>query len=219
MGAFDIIGPIMIGPSSSHTAGACRLGKMARTILGEAPSEAVIHLHGSFAKTHKGHGTDKAIVAGLLGISAEDPVLKNSFELAAQAGLQIAFKLVEGGDCHPNTAEFTLVGESRKTARIVGASVGGGSIVINRIEEYDVEFTGEYQTLITIHQDKPGMIAMITQILALQGVNIASMRVSRRQKGVQALMLVETDQSITAETMDAIGALPGIESAILVQPL
>lgn len=219
MGAFDIVGPIMIGPSSSHTAGACRLGKMASTILGEKPVKALITLHGSFAKTHKGHGTDKALIAGLLGLQADDAGIKNSFALAKEAQMEFEFSLAESGECHPNTTEFELQGASGKTVKVIGASVGGGSIVISKIDGYDVECTGEYQTLIAVYQDKPGVIAMITQILGLQGVNIATMRVSRKQKGSQALMIIETDQLITVTVMEAIKALPGIESAILVQPL
>ena len=219
MGAFDIVGPIMIGPSSSHTAGACRLGKMASTILGEKPVKALITLHGSFAKTHKGHGTDKALIAGLLGLQADDAGIKNSFALARETQMEFTFSFAESGECHPNTTEFELQGASGKTVKVIGASVGGGSIVISKIDGYDVECTGEYQTLIAVYQDKPGVIAMITQILGLQGVNIATMRVSRKQKGSQALMVIETDQLITGSIMDTIRTLPGIESAILVQPL
>lgn len=219
MGVFDIIGPVMIGPSSSHTAGAARLGKMARTILGEVPVAATIYLYGSFARTYRGHGTDKALVAGLLGFSTEDPRIKDSLALAEQANLSVTIKTGDRGECHPNTAEFHLRGASGKTAKVVGASIGGGKIAITRINDYDVEFAGDYYTLITIHQDKPGVIATITQILAQQNVNIAFMRVSRKQRGAQALMILETDQSITQEVLGAMNALSAIESALLVQPL
>lgn len=219
MGAFDIVGPIMIGPSSSHTAGACRLGKMASTILGERPVKALITLYGSFAKTHKGHGTDKALIAGLLGLQADDAGIKNSFALAREAQMEFAFSFAESGEYHPNTTEFELQGASGKTVKVTGASVGGGSILISKIDGFNVECTGEYQTLIAVYQDKPGIIAMLTQILALQGVNIATMKVSRKQKGSEALMVIETDQLITGSIMDTIRTLPGIESAILVQPL
>lgn len=219
MGVFDIVGPVMIGPSSSHTAGAVRLGKMARTILGEAPRTAIIRLYGSFARTYRGHGTDKALVAGLLGFAADDIRIKDALDLAAAAELQVVFHTMEGGVVHPNTAELQLTGASGKTVTVGGASIGGGSIVINRIDGYEVEISGEYHTLITIHHDKPGIIAMITQILAQQSVNIAFMKVSRKQKGVQALMVLETDQPIPQEVLAAIAPMPAIESALLVKPL
>ncbi|MDF2499556.1 MAG: sdhB [Anaerosporomusa subterranea] len=219
MGVFDIVGPVMIGPSSSHTAGAVRLGKMARTILGEAPVAVTINLYGSFARTYKGHGTDKALVAGLLGFSAEDTRIKDAINLAAQANLHVTFRTVEGGDFHPNTAQMQLKGISGKSVKVTGASIGGGRIVITQIDGYDVEITGDYYTLITLHQDKPGIIAMITQILAQQNVNIAFMKVSRKQKGVQALMVLETDHPIPEEVLAAISPVPAIESALLVKPL
>jgi L-serine dehydratase len=219
MGVFDIVGPVMIGPSSSHTAGAARLGKMARTILGEAPVAATINLYGSFARTYKGHGTDKALVAGLLGFSAEDTRIKDALNLAVQANLHVVFRTVEGGTFHPNTAQMQLTGISGKSVKVAGASIGGGRIVITQIDGYEVEITGDYYTLITIHQDKPGIIAMITQILAQQNVNIAFMKVSRKQKGVQALMVLETDQPIPEQVLAAIQPLPAIESALLVKPL
>lgn len=219
MGVFDIIGPVMIGPSSSHTAGAARLGKMARSILGEVPIEATIHLYGSFAKTYKGHGTDKALVAGLLGLSAEDPEIKNALIIAAASHLEVTFQLFLEGAGHPNTAYFYLKGSSGKKVKVIGASTGGGKIVITQIDGYDVEISGDYYTLITIHQDKPGIIALITQILAERNVNIAFMRVSRKQKGAHALLILESDQSIPQETLHTIDSLPAIESALLVGPL
>lgn len=218
MGVFDIIGPVMIGPSSSHTAGAARLGKMAGTILGEVPVKAVITLYGSFAQTYKGHGTDKALVAGLMGFAADDERIKDALSLAEKSGLEVVFKSSQG-DYHPNTAEFELSGVSGKKARVRGASLGGGSIRITSIDGYEVEFAGEYYTLITIHQDKPGVIANITQILAQQNVNIAFMRVSRKQKGAQALMILETDQPIALRAINAMNELSGIQSALVVQPI
>lgn len=219
MGVFDIIGPVMIGPSSSHTAGAVRLGKMARTILGETPVAATISLYGSFARTYKGHGTDKALVAGIMGFAADDIRIKDALELAIAAKLTIKFTLAEGVAVHPNTAQMSLTGESGKTVIVTGASIGGGRIIINQINGFEVEITGDYYTLITLHQDKPGIIAMITQILAQQSVNIAFMEVSRKQKGVQALMVLEADHPIPEAVLAAINPVPAIESALLVKPL
>lgn len=219
MGVFDIVGPVMLGPSSSHTAGAARLGKMARTILGEKPVKVQINLFGSFARTYKGHGTDKALIAGLLGFSADDPRIRNALSLAGEFNLNATFHTVEGGENHPNTAEFNLQGVSGKVIKLAGASIGGGRIVINRINDYQVEVSGDYHTLMVIHSDKPGTIAVVAHILAQENVNIAFMKVSRRRRGAQALMLTETDQQIPEQALEAIKAIPSVESALLVQPL
>lgn len=219
MGVFDIVGPVMIGPSSSHTAGAARLGRMARTILGEVPAAATITLYGSFARTHKGHGTDKAVVAGLLDFAADDPRLKDAFALADQAGLAVTITTAEGDNCHPNTAEFRLTGVSGRKVRVIGASTGGGSIVISRVDDFAVEITGEYHTLIAVYLDKPGVVALVTHILAQENVNIAFMRVSRKRKGAQALMILETDQPVPPAAVDAIRAIRILETALTIRPL
>lgn len=219
MGVLDIIGPIMIGPSSSHTAGAARLGNMARTILGEEPVKATIQLYGSFAQTYKGHGTDKALVAGLMGLSPEDPAIKTALDRAARSALQVVFTREESQDCHPNTVKFLLEGQSGRTVAVTGASTGGGRIVISKIDGYEVECTGEYYTLIAVYQDKPGVVAAVTKILAQHEVNIAFMKVSRKQKGAQALMILEADQPLTEEVIAAVNGLPAMESALLVKPL
>lgn len=219
MGVFDMVGPVMIGPSSSHTAGAARLGKMVRNILGENPVEATIYLYGSFARTYKGHGTDKALAAGLLDFSAEDPRIRDALQIAEQSGLKITFRTAEAIGYHPNTAKFELLGVSGKKLTVVGASIGGGKIVASKINDFDVEITGEYFTLIAIYPDKPGVIAAVSQMLARYEVNIAFMKVSRQQKGEQALMIVQTDQNINAEALLAIKSLPVIDSAMLIQPL
>ncbi|MDR3590079.1 MAG: L-serine ammonia-lyase, iron-sulfur-dependent subunit beta [Negativicutes bacterium] len=218
-GIFDIIGPVMIGPSSSHTAGAVRLGKMARIILGEQPVAAAIELHGSFAQTYRGHGTDKALAAGLLGYLPDDIRIRDSLETACQQGLAVSFTPVDLGDAHPNTAIIRLTGVSGKKVRIVGASVGGGNIVITKIDDFAVELTGEYHTLISIHQDKPGVVAMISSILAANNVNIAFMRVSRRQRGSQALAVIEADQPIAIECLQSIRTAPSIDTALMIPPL
>ncbi|NPV89915.1 MAG: L-serine ammonia-lyase, iron-sulfur-dependent, subunit beta [Firmicutes bacterium] len=217
MGLFDIIGPVMIGPSSSHTAGAARLGKMARAILGEKPVSAVISLYGSFARNYKGHGTDKALAAGLLGISADDTRIKDALTLAGLSGVQITFETRENSDVHPNTAEFDLVGAAGRKVRIIGASVGGGRIIITGINEYQVELTGDYTTLLVVYKDEPGIVAGITQVLARENVNIAFMRVSRRGKGGQAMMILELDQPVPDKTLEEINSASSIESAIMVQ--
>lgn len=219
-GVFDIIGPVMVGPSSSHTAGAARLGRMARTILGEQPSAVEIGLHGSFAQTYRGHGTDKALVAGLLGLKPDDAHIKDALSSAPQQGLDVDFKTIDLGDtAHPNTVLFHLTGVSGRKVKIIGASTGGGSIKITEIDGYSVELTGEYYTLISIHQDKPGVIALVTHILAQEGVNIAFMRVSRREKGSQALAIIEADLSIPKHILTAVQSIPAVKLALLIPPL
>ena len=193
-GVFDIVGPVMIGPSSSHTAGAVRLGLMARKILGEEAVRAEINLHGSFARTYRGHGTDKALLAGILGFAPEDERIRNALSIASAKGLEFSFQTVNLEDAHPNTAVIYLVGRSGRTARVRGASVGGGNIMISNIDGYTVELTGQYPALITIHHDCPGVITRVTQILAHAAVNIAFMRVSRQNRGETAMMIMELDE-------------------------
>ena len=155
MNVFDIIGPVMIGPSSSHTAGAARIGRIAYMLLGQPAKRAEILLHGSFAKTYKGHGTDKALIAGIMGMKPDDARLRSSFELAEQAGLSFEITTGHLEDAHPNTAQITLYGEDSQVS-VQGASVGGGNILINRINGMAVEISGQFTTLIVLHRDAPG---------------------------------------------------------------
>lgn len=164
MSAFDIIGPIMIGPSSSHTAGAVFLGQVARKVLGEEPMRAEIALHGSFAKTAKGHGTDKALVGGLLGFAADDERIKNSFALAEASGLVFAFSVAEMEDAHPNSVQFQLWGRS-KQAQVTGASLGGGAIEINNVQGRHVCFNADFATLLIFGENQPGTINDVTVLL------------------------------------------------------
>lgn len=147
MNVFDIIGPIMVGPSSSHTTGAVRIGRIVRQILGEQPMDIVIGLYGSFAQTYKGHGTDKAILAGFMGMSPDDERIRESMELALKAGVKFRFETVLLKEAHPNTALKTAIGQTGKKAIVQGSSVGGGNIIISKINEMDVEFTAEYYTI------------------------------------------------------------------------
>ncbi|SFA91044.1 L-serine ammonia-lyase, iron-sulfur-dependent subunit beta [Selenomonas ruminantium] len=201
-GVFDIVGPVMIGPSSSHTAGAVRLGLMARKILGEEAVRAEINLHGSFARTYRGHGTDKALIAGILGFAPEDERIRDALNIAAGTGLEFSFQTVNLEEAHPNTAVIYLVGKSGRMARVRGASIGGGNIMISNIDGYNVELTGQYPALITIHHDCPGVITKVTQILAHAEVNIAFMRVSRQNRGETAMMIMELDEEPTPEVIN-----------------
>ncbi|MEG6584029.1 L-serine ammonia-lyase, iron-sulfur-dependent subunit beta [Dendrosporobacter sp. 1207_IL3150] len=218
MNIYDIIGPIMVGPSSSHTAGAVRLGNLALAILGEPVKYAVIELHGSFAQTYRGHGTDLALVAGLLGWPPDDLRIPQSFEYAEKDGLEYSFVKVNLGDlAHPNTVRFKLKGKNGAESQITGSSVGGGSVLITDIDGFSLEFTGELTVLLTMHHDKPGVVALVTSILSNQGVNVAAMRLSRHNKGGLAVMVLETDQSISNELVGAIKALPQIKAVRRIQ--
>jgi L-serine dehydratase len=193
---FDIIGPVMIGPSSSHTAGATRLGNLACAILGERPQKARIGLHGSFRDTGQGHGTDKAVVAGLLGFKPDDERIPNSFDL--KGDLEVEFFDPElDGSTHPNTVVFVLTG-TKETITIKGSSIGGGRVIVDKIDNFPVELSGDYPALLTVHKDRPGIIQSVSEILARYQVNIAFMKVYRLSKGKEALMLIETDQQVPA---------------------
>lgn len=215
-GVFDIVGPIMIGPSSSHTAGAVRLGLMARKILGEKVLKAGIQLHGSFAQTYRGHGTDKALIAGILGFAPDDERIVSALDIAKNQGVTYSFQTIKLEDAHPNTAIIHLTGETGRVAKVCGASVGGGNIMITNINGYAVELTGEYPALITIHHDKPGVITQVTQILARYAMNIAFMRVSRQNRGESAMMIMELDDEPADEVIDDCANVYDVEKAFAI---
>lgn len=207
---FDIIGPVMIGPSSSHTAGAARLGALARAIVGGTPSTARVTLHGSFASTGGGHGTDRAIVAGLLGMRPDDERLPDALEIAEQTGLAVTFVSADLGDAHPNTARLVLTDASGRTHLVQGSSLGGGDVVVTLIDDFPVEVTGELPLLVVVHHDQPGVVAAVTARLAADVINIASMQVSRERRGARALMLIETDERVPDEVIAGISAIDGV---------
>lgn len=210
MDLFDLIGPVMIGPSSSHTAGAARIGLTAHMLLGEDVREAEIGLHGSFAKTYHGHGTDRALVGGLMGMSVDDPRLRDSLALAQEAGLIIRFSTLSIRGAHPNTVRLNLTGKSGKVLSMEAASVGGGSIEIHRLNGIHVEFSGQENTLIIRNHDAPGLIANVTGCLAQQRLNIATMQVFRKAAGDEALMVLELDGVPSDIMMMYLRALDGI---------
>ncbi len=207
---FDIMGPIMVGPSSSHTAGAVRIGRMARTLLGERPVRATLSLHGSFAETGVGHGTDKALVAGLLGMAADDFNIPNSFAVAAEQGLTFTFHEVNLRDAHPNSVVVEMEGVTGKRLVIQACSTGGGRIQVNRIDGVEVNFTGDYHTLVIHNRDDRGHVADVTTALAQAGVNVASMRLNRDSRGGSAIMVIETDQPVPELLLELFRQLPGI---------
>lgn len=209
---FDMMGPVMVGPSSSHTAGAARIGNMGRTLLGEEVARADIGLHGSFAETGFGHGTDRALLAGLLGMKPDDLRIPNAYEEANRAGMAYSFRTVELRDAHPNTALLELTGKSGKQLTLQASSIGGGAIVVNKIDGINVNFTGEFNTLIVRNQDEFGSVAAITSILSQLRINVANMSVNRHRRGGDALMVIETDQHIKRNQVDFLAQLPGILS-------
>lgn len=209
---FDMMGPVMVGPSSSHTAGAARIGNMGRTLLGEEVARADIGLHGSFAETGFGHGTDRALLAGLLGMKPDDLRIPNAYEEANRAGMAYSFRTVELRDAHPNTALLELTGKSGKQLTLQASSIGGGAIVVNKIDGIDVNFTGDFNTLIVRNQDESGSVAAITSILSQVHINVANMSVNRHRRGGDALMVIETDQNIKPRQVEFLSELPGILS-------
>ena len=204
------------GPSSSHTAGAVRLGLMARKVLGEPAVRADINLHGSFAQTYRGHGTDKALIAGILGFAPDDERIREALAIAEEQGLVFSFQKVNLEQAHPNTAVIHLTGASGRTVRVRGASVGGGNIRITNIDGYEVELTGAYPALITIHHDKPGIITKVTQILARYEYNIAFMRVSRQSRGEMAMMILELDEPLSGDVVAECCAVYEVETAFAI---
>ena len=218
-GVFDILGPIMIGPSSSHTAGAARLGKIARAISGEDLKEITFLLHGSFGKTYKGHGTDKALVAGILGMEPSDVRLRNSIEIAKQLGINLTFKEFDLGDEHPNTVKFIIRNSINKTFEITGSSIGGGSIKITEINGIKVDFTGEYPTLIVYHKDIPGVVSKVADIIYKGNINIAFMKVYRLEKGKDAQMVFEMDNTLPQEIIDEIKTVNSVLNVIIINPI
>lgn len=213
MNIIDIIGPVMIGPSSSHTAGAVRLGLLAASILGTKPVKAIIHLHGSFAETYQGHGTDMALLAGLMGWLPDDERIPHAKEEATASGLEYAFHKIDLGNMtHPNTVLFELTGEDGSTCVIMGSSIGGGQVKVTEIDGFPVELTGRLPAILTVHQDIRGVIALVSGILANAGVNIATMRLFRNNKGGKASMVIECDQNVPRAIINLIEALQQIDS-------
>lgn len=210
MNIFDILGPVMVGPSSSHTAGAVRIGLMARRLLGSMPVRAHLRLHGSFAATGAGHGTDRALVAGLLGMPPDDPDIPRSFALADHAGLSLSFSAVELRGAHPNTVLLAVTNAEGRTLEVSASSLGGGRVRINAIDGMEASFTGDYPTLIIRNEDRPGLVAEVAGLLSAHDVNIAAMQLYRDRRGGLAVMVIESDQPVPAGLVCDLRAQPGI---------
>lgn len=203
---FEIIGPVMIGPSSSHTAGAARIGRVARTLFGRQPEWARVHLYGSFAQTYKGHGTDVAIIGGLLDYDTFDERIKTAFTEAAQLGMTFEFIAEEEEAAHPNTARL-VIGDSQGTMELTGISIGGGTIEVIDLNGFPLRLSGHYPALLVVHDDRSGVIASVSNAIAAQGMNIAHMEVGRKEKGEMALMVIEVDQMIDTTLLNELQAL------------
>lgn len=212
----DVLGPIMIGPSSSHTAGAARLGYLARALLGEPPVHADVVLHGSFAATFRGHGTDLALVGGLLGFSPDDERIRDAMKYAADAGLSVHIEPGDLGDVHPNTVRMVLRGASGRELTVTGSSVGGGRVEITELSGLPVSLTGERNALVAMYPDRPGVVASITAALAGAGINIATMRVTRSGRGKKAVCVIEVDGDIPVDVVRSVSVIPGMQRVIAV---
>jgi L-serine dehydratase len=211
----DIIGPVMVGPSSSHTAGACRLGLLARCLVGGTPETARIQLHGSFARTGEGHGTDKAIVAGLMGFAPDDDRIRTSLEIAEREGLDYKFEkttLGDEADVHPNTARITIH-RGERSATMVGSSLGAGRVLVTEIDGYPVEVTGNYNTVVLVAEDVKGSVARIATLLAEDNINIATLKLTRKARGGDAFMAIEVDEPPSTNLRDRIRELPWVKWA------
>lgn len=206
---FDIIGPVMIGPSSSHTAGAARIGRVARTLFGRQPEWAKIYLYGSFAETYKGHGTDVAIIGGLMDYDTFDERIKTAFEDAEKIGFTFEFFPEEEEKEHPNTAKI-VIGDENSVMELTGISIGGGKMEVVELNGFPLRLSGNYPALLVVHQDRAGLIASVSNALAKRGVNIAHMEVGRKEKGKMALMVIEVDQLIDDEIINELRGLPHI---------
>ncbi|WP_059170100.1 L-serine ammonia-lyase, iron-sulfur-dependent subunit beta [Bacillus sp. FJAT-27445] len=206
---FDIIGPVMIGPSSSHTAGAARIGRVARSLFGREPKWANISLYGSFAKTYRGHGTDVALIGGLLDFDTDDQRIIDAIELAQENGMKIRFIEEDALTDHPNTARV-IIGDDKGELELVGISIGGGKIEITELNGFELKLSGHHPAILVVHNDKFGAIANVANVLANHKINIGHMEVSRKEKGKMALMTIEVDHNIGQDILDEIEKLPNI---------
>ena len=210
MDIFDIIGPVMVGPSSSHTAGAVRIGYIAGKLMGEPIAKAEILLYGSFLATGKGHGTRKALVAGLLGMKPDDMRIPDSFEIAKEHGIEVAFGESALRDAHPNTAQIFLTSVTDKKLEVVGESLGGSRINIAQIDGISTNFSGDYPTLVVHNMDQPGHVAEVTSMLAHKSVNIAAMQLYRAGRGGNSVMVLEGDQEVPEEGINWLRHAEGV---------
>ncbi len=210
MNLFDVMGPVMVGPSSSHTAGAVKIGYTARKLLREEVKSAKLYLHGSFLATGRGHGTDKAIIAGLLGMQPDDERIPNSFRIAAERGLEYEFAGIELRNAHPNSVLMKLTGKHGNNLELVASSIGGGAIMINQIDGVEADICACNPTLIINNVDQPGHVSLVTSILGQKSVNIATMHIYRDRRGGNATMIIECDQEVSTDAIELLKRMEGI---------
>lgn len=214
---FDIIGPIMIGPSSSHTAGAAKLARIAAAIVNKQFNKVEFGLHGSFAKTGLGHGTDKALLAGIIGIKEDDERIKDVYKLINDTGIQYSFYETDLGDVHENSCKITLYHDDNTESNIIGCSIGGGRIIINEINGFRIDVSAEQPTLIIRHLDRKGVIGNITQLFSKEDINIGVMRLTREEKGGSATTIIEADDNLTEQFADRVRQLNNVIEARIVK--
>lgn len=220
MNVFDIIGPVMIGPSSSHTAGAVRLGRVVNKIMdGEKPEKVTITLSGSFARTYKGHGTDRAILAGILGYHSWDAEIRDALEIAKERQLNYEFVCRDIPNAHPNTAAIHYLLPDGTEGEVVGASVGGGNIRVDQVNGLRVDFNGDYSTILVMHLDRPGVIADVTQLMRSKypDANIANFRLSRKERGGESIMTIEIDGVATEGMAADLREVDNVINALLIK--
>ena len=219
MNLFDIVGPVMVGPSSSHTAGAVRIGLVARKLAGEDIVKAEIFLHGSFAHSGKGHGTDRALVAGLLGLDVSDPRIPDAFELASEKALDFTFGTIDlGEEAHPNSVKMLLTSSNGRVTEIVSSSIGAGRIMVNSLNDMKVEFSGEYPTVIITNTDQPGCVADVSAFLHKAKINFASLSLHRNGRGKNACMIIECDEEVYSDSLEKLRAVNGIQNVTYYSP-
>ena len=206
------MGPVMVGPSSSHTAGTARLGRVAREILDEDPIEVHFHLHPPLAATYRGHGSDFALVGGAIGLNVDDPRIPEAIRIAEQMGVDVEFAEEDLGDVHPNTVRIEIRGGKRE-AEIVGSSIGGGVIEVFKINGFQTRFKGDSPTLLLFYRDRPGMISEVTKVIAEEGINIASLYCSRKQRGKDAFMQIDVDSPLSKAALERIGSTADVARA------
>ncbi len=211
---FDIIGPTMVGPSSSHTAGAVRIGLVARDLFNQLPSQVDIYLYGSFMETYKGHGTDVALVGGLLGYDTDDDRIQTSLEAAENAGMKVNFIEMAEERSHPNTAIINMR-NAEKEISVEGVSIGGGKIEVVAINGFNIAISGNYPALLVFHKDTFGTIGKVANILGDSSINVGSMQVSRKEKGDQALMTCELDDAVNKDIIEKIKNVDGVVTVSL----
>lgn len=216
---FDVLGPNMIGPSSSHTAGAAVIAFLAHKMITPPLKKVDFTLYGSFAKTYHGHGTDRALLGGMMGFNTDDIRIRNSFQIAAERGLAYSFTPCESEtDIHPNTVDIRMENARGQVMTVRGESLGGGKVRISRINGVSVDFTGDYSTVIVVQQDKPGVVAHITKVLSDSNVNIAFMRLFRESKGNTAYTIVESDGRFPESIAEPLRNNPNVHDVMIIEP-